>query len=339
MRILVLMGGSSPERMVSLASGEAVAEGLDRKDHQVLKMDPSAPQKVYTIMEKVFEGPVGEVPIGQNAPLSGDNIAEILRSLKKYSVDLIFPMLHGGWGEDGRLQAVFELSGIPFVGSGSTASALAMNKHLAKRVISTEGINTPEFFFLHNNVLDRAPEMCEEFGYPLVIKPNHGGSTVGLTIARNRRPLEMGIRQVREMEDDLLVERYIPGRELTVGIFDGQGMSVVEMIPKDGFYDYKHKYTEGQTDYICPADIGAKLTQECLETGSLAFRLLGCEVFGRVDFRLDEQGKLYFLEVNTIPGMTMQSLVPKSAQAVGMDFPELVNRIVVASVNLSREFS
>ena len=339
MRIMVLMGGSSPERMVSLASGEAVAEGLDIKGHQVLKMDPSAPEKVYTIMEKVFEGPVGEIPLGQNSPLTSENIAEILRSLKKYSVDLIFPMLHGGWGEDGRLQALFEIAGVPFVGSGSAASALAMNKHLAKRVVSTEGISTPEFFFLHKTMFDKAMELCEEFGYPLVVKPNHGGSTVGLTIVRNRASLKRAVTQVAELGDDMLVERYIPGRELTVGIFQGQGMSVVEIVPREGFYDYRHKYTEGQTEYVCPAEIGSELTNKCIEAASLTFRLMGCEIFGRVDFRLSKNGEIFFLEVNTIPGMTKHSLVPKSAAAVGMNFPELVNRIVVTSMNLKREFS
>ena len=148
MRILVLMGGNSPERMVSLVSGEAVAEGLNKKGHQVLKMDPSAPEKVYTMEEKVFQGPVGEIPKGENEPLSPEKITQILRNVAKYSVDLIFPMLHGGWGEDGRLQALFEITGVPFVGSGSTASTLAMNKHLAKRIVATEGVPTPEYFFL-----------------------------------------------------------------------------------------------------------------------------------------------------------------------------------------------
>jgi D-alanine-D-alanine ligase len=336
MRILVLMGGNSPERRVSLASGEAVAKGLALKGHQVLKMDPAHPEKVYTLEEAVFSGEVGEKPIGENLPLTPEKVKSLLDNLAKYAVDLVFPILHGGWGEDGRLQALFELAQIRFVGSGSVSSAVAMNKSLTKRIVSSEGILTPDYFVLPLAAIDKLPKYCEKFGFPLVIKPNNGGSTVGVSILHNSRKLSNAIEEVTALNDEVLVERYISGRELTVGIFDGQGMSVVEIIPKEGFYDYKHKYTSGQSNYVCPAEIPSGLTQKCIKQASVAFNVLGCAVFGRVDFRLNEEGKLYFLEVNTLPGMTNHSLVPKSASAIGMDFAELVNRIAVISMNLKR---
>lgn len=339
MRIMVLLGGSSPERMVSLASGEAVAKELDKMGHQVLKCDPVFPDKVYTMLEKVSNGQISETPVGEEAPLSTENITILISNIKKYAVDLVFPMLHGGWGEDGRLQALFEITGIPFVGSDSMSSALAMNKHLAKRVVASEGIPTPDSIFLHQNSLDRLQEACNEFGYPLVIKPNAKGSTVGVSIVKSSRQLPRAIELALNQNDHILIERYISGRELTVGILDGQGMAVVEVMPKDGFYDYKHKYTDGQTEYIYPAKIGKKLTRECIEYAVIAFRLIGCEVYGRVDFRLSEEGKLYFLEVNTIPGMTNHSLVPMAAQVVGLDFANLVNRIAVISMNLKRHWT
>jgi D-alanine-D-alanine ligase len=269
-------------------------------------------------------------------PLTPAKVKVLLDSLTKYAIDLVFPILHGGWGEDGKLQALFELSQIRFVGSGSVGSAVAMNKSLAKRIVSSEGILTPDYFILPLNALDKLPSYCEKFCYPLVIKPNNGGSTVGVSILKNEKKLLTAIEEIKVLNDDILVERYIAGRELTVGILEGQGMSVVEIIPKEGFYDYKHKYTSGQSDYVCPAKISSVLTQLCLKQSSVAFNVLGCAVFGRVDFRLSEDGKLYFLEVNTLPGMTVHSLVPKSAAAIGLEFSELVNRIAVISMNLKR---
>lgn len=336
MRILVLMGGASPERMVSLSSGEAVAAGLDKMGHQVLKMDPSFPNKVYTILEKMHKGPIGETPVGKNEPLSTEKIITLLQQVQKYAVDLVFPVLHGGWGEDGRLQAIFEIAGIPFAGCNSASSSLAMNKHLTKRVVSTEGIDTPEYYLIPKDSLEHIPQVCKEFGYPLVIKPNSSGSAVGVTILPNGEKLSSAVETAKSQNDDILIERFIPGRELTVGILEGQGLAVVEIVPKDGFYDYKHKYTSGQTEYICPANIGAAVTKSAIEQAARAFRALGCEVMGRVDLRLDKDDKTWFLEVNTIPGMTETSLLPKTAAAIGMDFPELVHRIAVLSMNLKR---
>ncbi|MBC8205271.1 D-alanine--D-alanine ligase [bacterium] len=336
MRILVLMGGNSPERMVSLASGEAVAAGLDKMGHQVLKLDPAMPEKVYTIDQMIFEGAIGEIPHGKHACLTIEQINVLLSSIKKFSIDLIFPMLHGGWGEDGRLQALMELAGIPYVGSGPAASAAAMNKRMSKQLFSAVGIPTAEFFCLPLESVHLAPGYCDKLGYPLVVKPVHGGSTVGLTILHNPNNLERALELVKEQNDDILVEKYIPGREITVGILDGRGMAVVEIIPKDGFYDYKHKYTSGQTEYIAPAEIGDELTEKVIEYSARAFQAAGCQVYGRVDFRLNPKREFYCLEINTVPGMTAASLVPKSAAALGIEFHELVNRCAVTSVNLRR---
>lgn len=337
MRILILMGGNSPERAVSLASGEAVARGLDEKGHQVIKMDPAYPEKVYTMMDKALDVKVGEAPAGENKPLEPEKIKVLIENIKKYSVDLIFPVLHGGWGEDGKLQALLEMMGTPFVGSGSCASAIAMNKHLTKRIAASVGVQTPSYFFLPKEHIDEAPALCKEFGYPLVVKPNTYGSSVGLSIVRSAKSLERAIELVKSTGDDVLIEQYIPGRELTVGVLDGSSLSVVEIKPKSGFYDFKHKYTSGSTDYICPADLNLSVSNACMQFAENAFNVVGCSVFGRVDFRLNEHDDLFFLEINTIPGMTRDhGLLPKSAAAVGMSFEELVNRIVISSMNLVR---
>jgi len=337
MRILVLLGGSSPERNVSLASGEAVAEGLDAKGHQVLKMDPADPEKVYTMMEKVFEGKVGITPKGEDLPLTPEQITIILDNIKKYSIDLVFPVLHGGWGEDGKLQALFEMTGIPFAGSGSLASALAMNKHLSKRAAESVGVPTPEYMFIPREETGETVRLCSKFGYPLVMKPNSKGSSVAVSIVKSSKLIHRALETVEALDDDILVERYISGRELTVGMLDGNGLEVLEIKPKDGFYDYLHKYTSGQTEYICPAEITPQQKEEALKYASHAFGVIGCKIFGRVDFRMDKTGKIFFLEVNTIPGMTSaHGLLPKTAAAAGMSFPELVNRIAVNSMNLKR---
>lgn len=337
MRILILMGGNSPERAVSLASGEAVAQGLDEKGHQVLRLDPAEPDKVYTMIDKAFDGSIGEVPVGENLPLEPEQIKVLMENIKKYSVDLVFPVLHGGWGEDGKLQALLEMINVPFVGSGSCASSIAMNKHLAKRIAVSVGVQTPEYFFLPREHFDKATALCKEFGFPLVVKPNSSGSSVALSIVKTAKNLERAIDLAGSIDDDILIERYIAGRELTVGVLDGSGLSVVEIKPKNGFYDYKHKYTSGSTEYVCPAELDLATTNACLEFAENTFNVFGCKVFGRVDFRLSEHGDLFFLEVNTIPGMTRKhGLLPKSAAAVGMSYEELVNRIVISSMNLKR---
>jgi len=337
MRILVLLGGNSPEREVSLASGEAVAKGLDEKGHQVLKMDPANPEKVYTMTESVFKGSIAPLPQGEDAALTPEQVVRILDNIKKYSIDLVFPALHGGWGEDGRLQALLEMTNIPFAGSGACASALAMNKHLSKRIAASLGIPVPDYFFLPRTEIQRAINLCSDFGCPLVVKPNAKGSSVGVTIVKEIRALAPALEAVQNLNDDLIIERYIAGREITVGILDGGALAALEIVPKDGFYDYHHKYTAGQTEYICPAPISPDLTEKARQYAAAVFNLMECKVFGRVDFRMNKKGEMFFLEVNTIPGMTSSaSLLPKTAAAVGMNFPELVNRIVVSSMNLKR---
>ena len=330
------MGGNSPERMVSLASGEAVAAGLDQVGHHVLKMDPAFPEKIYTINEKVFEGAIGATPRGKHAMMRPEHINLLLASIEKYAVDFVFPILHGGWGEDGRLQALLELAGIRYLGSGPAACAIAMDKHLSKQLFISSDIPTPDYYFLPRESSDKAPEYCAELGYPLVVKPNRGGSSVGLTILQNADRLEKALSLIEELDDDILIEKYIPGREITVGILDSRGMAVVEIVPQNGFYDYRHKYTAGQTEYVCPAELNDRLTGLVINYAARAFHITRCSVFGRVDFRLNAAGKFYCLEVNTLPGMTSSSLVPKSAAGVGINFPNLVDRLVNFSMKLKR---
>jgi len=304
MKVTVLIGGSSSEREVSLATGEAIEKALGRLGHETARVDPS---------EEGWKA-----------------------RLEELSPELVFIALHGGAGEDGRIQAELEAMGLAYTGSDPAASELAMDKRAAKGRARALGILSPESRLFHLDeaergnpatVLEIAEIIESSLGYPLVAKPNREGSSVGLAVLRNREDASLRMPRVIRSSGDILVERYVPGRELTVAILGERALPAVEILPGGGLYDYEHKYSKGKTRYECPADLPGDL-REGLERQALAvFRDLGCRDLGRVDFRGDEEGKAWFLEVNTIPGMTETSLVPLAAAATGLDFPALVAEI------------
>jgi D-alanine-D-alanine ligase len=252
------------------------------------------------------------------------------------SIDLVFLALHGTWGEDGTIQALLEMRGIPYTGSGVLASALAMDKAMSKVMFRHVGVLTPDWFLCDQHTdVNSVQNEAARLGYPLVVKPNDGGSTVGLSIVQQAgAELERAIQEAKRYSRSILLEQYIPGRELTVSIVGETVLPMIEIRPKDGFYDYKHKYTKGMTEYICPAEIPENIMHYVSEQALLAFRSLGCKGFGRVDFRLNDDGDAYCLEVNTIPGMTTTSLVPKAAAAAGWSFTQLCERIVQLALHL-----
>jgi len=274
---------------------------------------------------------VQEVPptLEELAKLSPAALVECVQSPVLDSVDLVFIALHGKWGEDGTIQALLDMRGMTYTGSGVLASALAMDKTMAKVMFQHVGVLTPDWFLadLHT-ANDALNAEVSRLGFPLVVKPNVGGSTVGLSIVKQRGEFDAAMSEARRYSNTVLLEKYIEGRELTVTTVGNTVLPVIEIKPQGGFYDYKHKYTKGMTEYICPAQIPDQITAYVSEQAALAFRSLGCAGFARVDFRLNNDGDAYCLETNTVPGMTATSLVPKAAAAAGWSFPVLCQRIV-----------
>jgi len=333
LKIVVLMGGTSAERNVSLASGEAIVEALRSKDHSVIPIDSALGKKFLSHNTKFLPEGVGtEPPDIKTLEKKGAELTlKTLESFELNDVDVVFLALHGGSGEDGTIQALLDLAGKPYTGSGMLASALAMDKAMSKKIFEHSGILTPKWFLVETSDstdISAIESKAEKFlGFPLVIKPNNQGSTVGFSLIENKDDLKEGIKKAKMFSDKILFEEYIPGRELTVGILDNQALPVIEIVPEHGIYDYECKYTKGKSSYICPADLPKEKTKEIQAIGLRAFQTLGCKDYARVDFRYSPDEKLYCLEVNTLPGMTSTSLVPKAAKAMGIDFPELVDRI------------
>lgn len=332
MKIIVLMGGESAERRVSLVSGEAVAQGLANRGHEVFKVDLMDPVRLVQARVPLFNEAIGEKPpdLSELPRFTPRRLAALMETLDHQRPDAVFPMLHGGMGEDGRLQAALEMVGIPFVGSGSLASGLAMYKPAAKRLFLSNGVLTTA------SILVSAAEANEEktaeriqayFGFPVVVKPDSSGSAVGLTILQDKNGLGEALKRITDLHCNALIEPYVAGQELTVTILGNEALPPIEIRPHGGVYDYLSKYTKGHTEYLCPAPLPDEQAQLLKELGLKAHQALGCRHYSRVDFRMREDSEFFCLEVNTIPGMTPASLVPKAAAAVGISFDELVDRL------------
>ena len=334
MRVAVLMGGTSAERDVSLASGRAVARALRDIGHEVLEIDGArgsdqGPMDAPSLREGIRREP--PEPDDRSAA-SHRLVFEAVQLLTSLDTEVVFIALHGAPGEDGTVQGMLQLAGLPYTGSGVLASTLAMDKGMSKTVFNERGIRTPTWFPLSaddgasGEHLSRRIE--ELFGFPAVVKPNNQGSTVGLSIVEHPHELVRAVEKAAAYSEEILVEQYIAGRELTVSILGDEALPVVEIHPEHGVYDYECKYTKGKSHYSVPADLDEEVAARTRDMGLEAFRAVKCHGFGRVDVRLDEEKRSYCLEVNTIPGMTETSLVPKAAEAVGITFPQLVERII-----------
>jgi len=342
LNIIVLTGGNSAERNVALASGRSVAKALRDAGNSVKVIDP-----IYGAAQPDEDKIFSDKPaIGKEFPTaeelhrySSRKVMECINSDLFDNADIVFLALHGKFGEDGRIQSLLEMRGVGYTGSGVTSSAMAMDKNISKIMFNHYAIPTPKWFMLKKG--DMAEQQVDEniklqVGYPAVIKPNDEGSTVGLSIVQpDVEDVQLGkaLSDAFEYSDNIMAEEYIEGRELTVAVIGGEALPVVEIKPKSGFYDYVHKYTKGFTEYFCPADLPDKLAEHIQKQAITAHNALGCEVYSRVDFRLNSKGEAFCLEVNTLPGMTELSLVPKAASAVGMDFTGLLNRIIELSLN------
>ncbi len=331
-KILVICGGDSLERRVSLASGDAVAKGLISCGYEVLKLDTANPSDTVRGDLPLLEGAVGKTPPeeARNARLEAEGWVKLVQTIVRNRPDAVFPILHGGWGEDGRIQALLELLHLPYLGSGVLASQLCMNKVETKRIVRSVKLPCPEDWIIPGemSVELAAKECLNRLGLPCVVKPIASGSAVDVFIVYEAEKILGAMNTIRRHGDQPFVERYIAGRELTVTILDDEALPVIEIAPKSEFYDYTRKYTKGETNYLCPAPLDNDIGQKVQEWSLIAFRELGCRHVGRVDWRLDSQGNPFFLEVNTIPGMTELSLVPMAAKAVGLSFDQLMDRLV-----------
>lgn len=343
MNITVLLGGFSAERDVSLASGLRIAAALRGRGHQVACVDPAAGELSAERERALIAEGVGTTPPSLEALASLGSGGSIAPALVEWpavrGADTVFLALHGGQGEDGTLQALLDLAGVRYTGSGHLGSALAMDKHLSKTLFRAAGVGTADWVMAPRPSGDDAGDDAarahfrrevEAIGYPVVVKPSKQGSTVGLTVVRDPGDLDAAVTEAFRYDDEVMVEQFIAGRELTVGVLGGEPLPAIEIRPKHEIYDYECKYTPGMADESV-ADLPPHAVERLHEQALLAFDALKLSGYARVDFRMDELGNFYCLEANTLPGMTELSLIPQAAAAAGILFPELCERIVSES--------
>ncbi len=324
-RIAVLTGGSTPEREVALAGAAQVVQALRESGHSVCVVDTvqgalSEEQETRLLVHAVGKAPPSaeELHLLKEREL-GPALAELPEITE---ADLVFLILHGLPGEGGEIQALLELAGVLYTGSGPLGSALAMDKDVAKRICRHAGIPTPDW------LMWPAPrEAIEHLGYPLVVKPSKTGSTVGTSVVRSYAEIEPAVAEALRYDDEVLLEAFLPGRELTVGVLGERALAVGEIVPPGEIFDYQAKYTPGATREIFPAALPEDLTETVKQLALAAHRALKLRDFSRVDFRLDSAGRPCFLEANTLPGLTSTSLLPQSAAASGIGFAKLCETI------------
>jgi D-alanine-D-alanine ligase len=326
MRITVLTGGTSAERDVALASAVQVIGALRSRGHDIAVVDTARGYIPESDEPGLLSAAVGTEP-PSIARLQSLERGLLLSGLANLAVvreaDVLFLALHGGRGEDGTIQTLLEMIGVPYTGSGRLGSAMAMDKDISKRLFRSAGVPTADWVMAPAARAD----VERQFGWPVVVKPSKQGSTVGLTVVKGPPDYEVALKLAQQYDDEVMIERFIPGRELTVGILEGRALAVGEIIPRHEIFDYECKYTPGMSQEIFPADIPAATAKECGRLGVLAHEALKLGGYSRVDFRLTPAGELVCLEVNTLPGMTATSLMPQAASAVGIQFPELCERI------------
>lgn len=338
MRIVVLAGGISTERDVSLMSGSRIYRALKENGHEAILLDvflgyEGDPDTVFDLdidwakmvaPVREVEPDISEVKKSrkdQSNMLFGPNVIRICKD-----ADMVFMALHGDCGENGKIQATFDLFDIKYTGTDSLSSALAMDKFLTKQMFHTHGVKTPDSYLLKGENDPREPK------FPCVVKICSGGSSIGVYITRNMEEYRDAVKKAFQYEGKVLVEEYIEGRELTDCVIEGTALPIVEIVPLSGFYDYKNKYQEGGTKEICPAPISEAATKKIQELAVKAYHALGIRTYARMDFIMTEDEECYCLEANTLPGMTPLSLVPQEAAAVGKTFNELCEWILRISL-------
>ena len=340
MKVLVLAGGLSGERNVSLSSGSKIAQALRDSGHDVALVDVFFGLEDYPGLERddlyTAQFPQRWREVGSVAPdldqvkasradksrcQFGPGVLELARK-----ADVVFLALHGSTGEDGRIQATFDLLGVPYTGSGYLGSAIAMDKDLTKKLVG-HLVNTPKWTTACYTEGDIDP-LVETTPLPCVVKPVDSGSSIGVAIAHDKDQLRAALKEGLAYGGRCVLEQYIKGREIQVGILDGHALPSIEIIPKEGFYDYANKYQPGAAEEVCPAPIAPELEERLRRDTEAVFHALGLSAYSRADFIVDEAGVPWFLEINTLPGMTPTSLLPQEAAAVGMDYGTLCQTII-----------
>jgi D-alanine-D-alanine ligase len=324
-KVAVIFGGTSEERDVSIASGSQVITALKQAGHEVVAIDTARGALEADEVKRLQNFQVLDLPpnSGALAEIKSSSPVSVFSSMELEEVDVVFIALHGGSGEDGSLQALLELSDIPFTGSGHVGSTLAMDKDVSKRIMRAAGVPTPDWQMW--SPTDTSVD--NRLGYPVIVKPNAQGSTVGLSLVSEAAELQAAIEKARQFGNEVMLETFIAGRELTVGILEDQALAVGEIIVSSEIFDYQSKYQNGAAEEVFPAEITAEQTLEIQQLGLRVHQALKLNAYSRVDFRMDETGALWVLEANTVPGLTAMSLLPQSAKAAGIEFSELCDRI------------
>ncbi len=349
MKIIVLAGGLSPERNVSLSSGTKIAQALRGLGHTVALVDMYFGLEDYPGLkvEELYGAPTPErwQKVDRAAP-----DLEAVKAARRWEGkgdfgpgvldlcrdgDIVFLALHGQCGEDGRVQAAFDLLDIPYTGSGYLGSAIAMDKDLTKRLVA-HLVDTPDWQFADYTEKE-VDSLTSRTPVPCVVKPVDSGSSIGVSIAQDKKALRAALVEGLKYGGRCVLERYVKGREIQVGILDGRALPAIEIIPHQGFYDYENKYQPGAAEEVCPAPITAEQAAEVGRKAQAVYAALGLGVYSRADFMLDGDGRFWFLEINTLPGMTPTSLMPQEAAAEGLDYPQLCQRIIDSSLRQQRK--
>lgn len=340
MKIVVLAGGISTERDVSIVSGQNVCKALRTKGHQAILLDVFFGKKGADIGE-AFSGEYDveqeaayirgfnqnlEAAKTENRDFFGENVIALCKA-----ADMVFLALHGENGENGKVQAAFDLFQIRYTGADYLSSALAMNKERTKQIFRINQVPTPQGISITKDGELLLPQECG-MDYPVVVKTCCGGSSVGVYIVYNQKEYEAAVSEAFSYEDEVLVEEYIAGREFSVAVVGRQAYPIIEIAPLQGFYDYKNKYQPGMTVETCPAQITLEQTEKMQKYAQMGAAALGIDSYCRLDFIMKENGDMYCLEANTLPGMTPTSLIPQEAQVLGMDYPTLCEELIHVSM-------
>ena len=346
MKIVVLAGGLSTERDVSFKTGEMVTKALRENGHQVILLDvfmgySDKEEDLTGIFDRAEAVSVKVAAIPETAPdlekvkaqrkdqsdnFFGPNVIELCRM-----ADIVFMALHGENGENGKIQAAFDLFGIRYTGTGYLGSALAMNKGMAKQLFLENGLPTPRGTSLKRGEDAAKIETCG-IHFPCVVKPCSGGSSIGVSIVHDKAEYEQALKEAFRWENELVIEEYVKGREFSVGVIDFQALPIIEIAPVEGFYDYKNKYKAGSTVETCPAELSEQITKEMQGYAEKVAEVLGLNTYSRTDFLLDAEDHIFCLEANTLPGMTPTSLLPQEAKVTGVDFNQLCEKLIESSM-------
>jgi D-alanine-D-alanine ligase len=338
MRVTVLTGGATPERAVAFAGAAQVVRALRSRGHDVYVVDIvtgllSDADEHRLLLPEVAAAPPN---VSDLAPGERRMLSEGLAGLAVVrGADVLFPVVHGGAGEGGILQALLEVIGIPYTGSGPLASGLAVDKDLSKRLFRAARVPVPAWF-MSPPAVDPA-DVTRGLGWPVIVKPSKQGSTVGLTLAKRKKDLAPAIAEAARWDDEVMIEAFISGRELTVGILGDQPLPVGEIMPRHELFDYECKYTPGMSEEIFPAKLETAVARQVQELALTAHRALKLGGYSRIDFRLAPSGDIFCLEANNLPGMTRTSLFPQAAQAAGMEYADMCERICALARNFHNE--